>query len=176
MKQLRLFARVRLFITETPHYPMGYSHTEPREQWTLFTAHRLAFFNYLRFLDGAHGSYNYKKIQSPNYERDREEIKLWPQYVDYTLYSLEQTIDKGRNCANLSWRSYFDRELYDKFTADCQLMKEAAERLHGMEIRRLQLLQTCEDILNCPEYDELAGSMESIIDETTEVRKAIYSM
>ena len=81
---------------------------------------------------------------------------------------------KAETCANLSWRSYFDRELYDKFITDCQLMKETAEKLHDMEIRRLQLLEICEDILDCYEYDEVAGAMESIVEETTEKRKSIY--
>ena len=173
---IKAFARVWLFITETPNYPMGYTVTEPKGQWTIFTAQRLAFFNYFRFLKGARGSYNYQKLQSPSFEGDRDSLELWPQYTKYTLYSLEQTIDKGQSCANLSWRSYFDRELYEQVTADCQLMKGAAEQLHDMEIRRLQLLEICEDILDCPEYDNLRDTMASIIAETTEKRRAIYNM
>ena len=102
------FARVWLFITETPHYPMGYTASEPAEQKTLYTIHGLTFFNYNRFLLGVGGSYNYKKIQSPNYEEQTEQLRLWPQYAGHTLYSLEQVIDKGRICANLPWRDYFD--------------------------------------------------------------------
>ena len=168
------FARVWLFITETPHYPMGYTVTEPAEQWTLFTAQRLTSFNYFRFLKGVHASYNYKRLQSPNYGGDKDDPELWPQYTKHTLYSLEQTIDKGRTCANLQWKSYFDRELYDQFTTDCRLMKETAEKLYDMEIRRLQLLEICEDILACPEYETLAGDMEAIIADTRQKRNDIY--
>ena len=171
---IEAFARVWLFITETHHYPKGYTVSEPREQWTLFTIQHLTFFNYHRFLSGMYGSYNNKKIQSPNYEGRREELELLPQYTKHTLYSLEQTIDKGRICANLQWKSYFDQDLYNEFTTDCRLMKETAEKLYDMEIRRLQLLEICKDILDCPEYDELDGIMESIIEETTEKRNAIY--
>ena len=172
---IEAFSRVWLFISETPHYPMGYTASEPKEQWTLFTAQRLTSFNYFRFLNGAHGSYNYKKMYSPNYQGD-EDLELWPQYTKYTLYSLEQTIDKGRTCANLPWRSYYEKELYDQVTADCHLMKETAEELYDMEIRRLQFLETCVDILDCPEYDELADTMESIVAETTQMRRDIYGL
>ena len=173
---IKAFARVWLFITETPHYPMGYTVTEPEEQWTLFTAHRLAFFNYLRFLKGVRGSYNYQKLQSPSFEGDRDALELWPQYAKHTLYSLEQAIDKGRTCANISWKSYFRRKLYDQVTTDCQLMKETAEKVYNMEIRRLQLLETCEDIIECLEYYTLTKTMEAIVSETSEKRKAIYNM
>ena len=78
MRSIEAFARVWLFITETPHYPMGYSHSEPAEQWTLFTAHRLAFFNYLRFLDGAHGSYNYKKYNLPILRETEKSLSFGP--------------------------------------------------------------------------------------------------
>ena len=171
---IRAFARVWLFINETPHYPMDYSHSEPLEQWTIFTAHRLAFFNYLRYLNGMKGSHNYAMLQSSHYEGNGEELDLWPQYVDHTLYSLEQAIDKGRVCANLPWKDYFKQELYDQVTADCRLMKETAEVLRGKEIRRLQVLEICEDILDCPEYEKLAEAMESIIDDTRQKRKDIY--
>ena len=129
---IEAFARVWLFINETPHYPMGYSHTEPAGQWTLFTIHSLPYFNYSRFLLGVEGSYNYRRQQFLGYERE-EELDLWPQYTKHTLYSLEQVIDKGRTCANLQWKSYFDQELYDQFTTDCRLMKEMAEKTlrHG---------------------------------------------
>ena len=52
---IQAFARVWLFITETPHYPNGYIVTESAEQHTIYTIYNLTFLNYNRFIAGVRG-------------------------------------------------------------------------------------------------------------------------
>ena len=127
-----------------------------------------------RFLSGARGLYREHLLASPNYKGDRN-LKTYPQYSPYTLDSLEKVIEFTDQCLSpLPEKPFFSKYLYIKDKKICQIRKDTAIALLPMEEQRLNLLanESCASSLpHCPEYEELAGDMLSLIEQaSSEIR------
>ena len=92
-ESIEAFARVWLFINETPHYPMGYSYTEPQEQWTLYTIHSLVFSTTIVFFSVWVAPTTTRKFNLPAMRRKQSNLNFGPgiRTIPFTVWSKSST-------------------------------------------------------------------------------------
>ena len=171
---IEAYLRVLALIDAEPPYP-DYELNERYVEIELKTTFLVPELYFDKFSRGAQGIENYYILQSPDYKGDRE-LKTFPQYNRYTVDSLNKMIKFAGYCVNLPRKNHFDLTLYTAIKKACQVLKDTATALLPMEIKRLTFLEnqtSCRDLSNCPEYDELADPIVSIVKQGVSDREAI---
>ena len=163
---IEAYLRIVFFINLDTYYPHdGNELYEEESQIELRTNYRIPLLYFEKFKKGATGTENIHLLRSPNYEGERD-LNTYPEYNPYTIDSLEQMIVFANQCLALPPKRHFQTGQYEKSTAGCQVLKEAATALLPLEQERLVLLDTnsCgDDLPQCSEYYEIKDEMLSII-------------
>ena len=158
---IQAYFKVLSLIDFDPNYPYDDYIAYERESQTELNATSLVPQLYMaKFWDGAHGNYNQHLLKSPSYKGDRD-LKTYPQYSPYTMDSLNKVIKFANECLALPGKPHFQRNAYIAHREACQILKVTATAIRPLEEQKLVLLagESCKDLPQCPEYDELADEI-----------------
>ena len=165
---IQAYFKVLSLIDFDPNYPYdGYIAYERESQTELNAASNVPKLYIIKFWGGAHGIYNQHLLSSPSYKGDRD-LKTYPQYSPYTIDSLNKVIQFANECLALPGKPHFQLNAYIAHQKACQILKNAGTALQPLEEQRLVLLagESCKDLPQCPEYDELANEINFLLKQT----------
>ena len=165
---IQAYFKVLSLIDFDPNYPYdGYIAYERESQTELNAASNVPKLYIIKFWGGAHGIYNQHLLSSPSYKGDRD-LKTYPQYSPYTIDSLNKVIQFANECLALPGKPHFQLNAYIAHQKACQILKNAGTALRPLEEQRLVLLagESCKDLPQCPEYDELANEINFLLKQT----------
>ena len=157
-------------IVHLPNYPhedFALKLDEQGSRIKLRTAYSLPLLYFYRYFRGAIGHNNLLVSQSPS--RTENEFDFYPKDQGVTVDSLHRTNEWAQTCKNIRYEEeLWDRGIYDLFMGLCDILQEAALEMIPLEQQRLQAAEHCEDILKCPEYEQLSTEIASWLEKTEE--------
>ena len=174
---IQAYFKVLSLIDFDPNYPYdGYIAYERESQTELNATSLVPQLYMAKFWDGAHGLYNQHLLKSPSYKGDRD-LKTYPQHSPYTIDSLNKVIKFANECLALPGKPHFQRNAYIAHREACQILKDAGTALRPLQEQKLVLLagESCKDLPQCPEYDELGDKTGLLLKQTFSRLKNIFA-
>ena len=142
---------------------------EEGELIILITGYSLPVLHFYRYFRGAAGHHRTLLSKSPTNTK-KKFASFYPMERNITLQSLSEMKGRAHRCRSLQYDAeLWERPVYEHFTGLCDILYEAAEAAIPLERERLNAAKQCEDILKCPEYEELSNRLISWFDETEKI-------
>ena len=142
---------------------------EEGELIILITGYSLPVLHFYRYFRGAVDHHTTLVSKSPTNTK-KEFTSFYPMERNITLQSLSEMKGRAHRCRSLQYNAeLWERPVYEHFTGLCDILYEAAEEAIPLERERLNAAKQCEDILKCPEYEELSNRLISWFKETKKI-------
>ncbi len=174
LRVIRHFEQVWAMVS-SPNYPydrdMVQQLDEKGEMIKLqmpFEISQLYFYRWLR----ASVHYNSERAaKSPS--NTKRDWTFYPNDRDAGMNSLQKMFRWASTCKQIQYdANLWSRSNYDYMMKGCGILREAAEEMIPLEQRKTEAASHCDDILKCPDYDEVSSQL---IDWFNDTKKQLIS-
>ncbi len=155
-----------------PYYPydrdMVQQLTEKGQMIKLQTPFEISQLYFYRHFRAVVEDDNFRQARSPSWPAGEERpVSYHPEDLGAAEDSLQKMFRWASTCKQIQYDSkLWSRSNYDYVMEGCDILREAAEKMIPLDQQRREAARRCNDILKCPDYDEILGQMGELDSET----------
>ena len=130
-----------------------------------FEISQLYFYRHFRAVVEDNNSRRARSLSWPAGEK--RPVSYHPEDLGAAKDSLQKMFRWASTCKQIPYDpNLWSRSNYDHIMRDCGVLREAAEKMIPLDQQRREAARRCDDILKCPDYDEILGQMGGLDSET----------
>ncbi len=162
-------------MVSSPNYPYDrppiQKLDEQGELIKLTTAYEISLLYFYRWLRASVHYNSERAAQSPS--NTKKDWTSYPNDRGAAKNSLQSMFRWASTCRQIPYDSnLWSRSNYDHIMRGCGILREAAEKMIPLDQRRREAARRCDDILKCPDYDEVSSQL---IDWFNDTKKQLIS-
>ena len=161
-----------------PYYPydrdMVQQLSETTELIKLTTAYEISLLYFYRWFRAAVEDNNSRRARSPSWPAgEKRPVSYYPEDLGAAEDSLQKMFRWASTCKQIQYDSkLWSRSNYDQVMRGCGILRDAAEKMIPLDQQRREAASHCDDILKCPDYDEVSSQL---IDQFRNTKKQLVS-
>ncbi len=171
LRVIRHFEQVWAMVSG-PYYPYDRDMVQQLDEkgqmiklQTPFEISQLYFYRHFRAVVEDNNS---RRARSPSWPAgEKRPVSYYPEDLGAAEDSLQKMFRWASTCKQIQYDSnLWSRSNYDYIMEGCDILRDAAEKMIPLDQQRREAARRCDDILKCPDYDEILGQMGGLDSET----------